>query len=92
MDEFRAEIRKLVLRLAFVTATCEDRKMTKEAMKKQEAVGNMSCKESPELQAALDRFDWNIRAPCSRKSTTVHLPNCHGVIHTVGQDEVKVSK
>eukprot|EP00957_Ditylum_brightwellii_P036533 2767213-Ditylum_brightwellii.AAC.1 len=34
MDEFRAEIRKFIVRIAFVTAASEDRKMTKEIIKK----------------------------------------------------------
>eukprot|EP00957_Ditylum_brightwellii_P109629 8361577-Ditylum_brightwellii.AAC.1 len=34
MNEFRAEIRKFIVRLAFVTAPSEDRKMTKETIQK----------------------------------------------------------
>eukprot|EP00957_Ditylum_brightwellii_P107061 8168418-Ditylum_brightwellii.AAC.1 len=39
MDDFRAEIRKFILRLEFVTATIEDRKKTHKSIKeKEEAV------------------------------------------------------
>ena len=93
MKEFRAEIRKFIVRLAFVTVASEDRKMTNKLIKeKEETVGNMSCQESLEIQAALEKFDGNIRGTYSRKSITVHLPNYNGVIHKVHQDEVKVSE
>eukprot|EP00957_Ditylum_brightwellii_P163085 12418592-Ditylum_brightwellii.AAC.1 len=52
----------------------------------------MGCKESIDLQAALDKFDGNIRGTHSRKSTTVKLLNCNGVLHKVDQDEVKISE
>eukprot|EP00957_Ditylum_brightwellii_P024239 1828526-Ditylum_brightwellii.AAC.1 len=51
MDEFRAEIRKFVLRLAYVTAASEDRTNIQKGIKEQvEEVGNMSCSEIVELQ------------------------------------------
>eukprot|EP00957_Ditylum_brightwellii_P072986 5546167-Ditylum_brightwellii.AAC.1 len=46
MKEFKAEIRKFIVRLAFVTALSEERKMTYKIIKdKEESVDNMSCQE-----------------------------------------------
>eukprot|EP00957_Ditylum_brightwellii_P108143 8250434-Ditylum_brightwellii.AAC.1 len=46
MNKLRAEIRKFIIRLAFVTAASEDKRMTKETIQtKEEAVGSMSCEE-----------------------------------------------
>eukprot|EP00957_Ditylum_brightwellii_P002310 177892-Ditylum_brightwellii.AAC.1 len=62
MKELRAEIRKFIVRLAFVTTASEDRKMTNKLIKeKEETDGNMSCQESVEIQAALKTLDGNIR-------------------------------
>eukprot|EP00957_Ditylum_brightwellii_P084133 6395949-Ditylum_brightwellii.AAC.1 len=90
MKEFRVEIRKIIVRLALVTVASEDRNMTNKSIKeKEETVGNMSCQGSLEIQTSLRILDRVIRGTGSKKSTTVVLPKCNGIIHTVKQKEVK---
>eukprot|EP00957_Ditylum_brightwellii_P018042 1359798-Ditylum_brightwellii.AAC.1 len=67
--------------------------MTKELIKKkEEALGNMSCAENIKTQNGLRTLDGNIRGSGTKKFITAFLTHCNGVVHTVDQDEVKVSE
>eukprot|EP00957_Ditylum_brightwellii_P108347 8265910-Ditylum_brightwellii.AAC.1 len=90
MDGFRASIRNFILRLAYVTATSEDRaKILKGIKEKEEEVGTMSCSESVQLEIQLDQFNKHIRGRRNRKSTTLKVPLCQECFYTINQEEVK---
>eukprot|EP00957_Ditylum_brightwellii_P131328 10016735-Ditylum_brightwellii.AAC.1 len=68
MKQFTAEIRRFIVRLAFITAVSDDRKKTYKLIKDKEvSVGNMSCQESVAKNAEFQTLEGIIKGKNSKK-------------------------